>query len=57
MAQLHYITAHAGGRRRGRPLEVQHGNYYSQRQEDFFFEYVREQLIHRYGRAPSRRAG
>ena len=31
------------------PLEVKHGNFYSQRKEDFFFEYVRQQLIERYG--------
>ena len=31
------------------PLEVRYGDYYSQRREDFFFEYVREQLVDRYG--------
>ena len=38
------------------PLEVHHGNYYSERKEDFFFEYVRQQLIERYG-AKHRRTG
>jgi len=32
------------------PLETRRGYYYSERIEKFFFEYVREQLIHRYGR-------
>ena len=28
---------------------MKHGDYYTQRQEGFFFEYVREQLVKRYG--------
>ena len=31
------------------PLEVKRGYFYSQRKEDFFFEYVRQQLTERYG--------
>ena len=50
MAQLHYISERAGGRRRGRAAGGPRGNYYSQRSETFFFEYVREQLIDRYGK-------
>ena len=30
-------------------MEVKHGNYYTRRQESFFFEYVRKELVHRYG--------
>ncbi len=45
MAELHYITR---GRRRPpprhAPLEVKRGYFYSQRREDFFFEYVHELL-------------
>ncbi len=33
------------------------GNYYSQRREDFFFEYVREQLLQRYGRKTVEQGG
>ena len=49
MAQLHYITAAQAAAAEGAPLGVNYGNFYSQRREDFFFEYVREQLVHRYG--------
>jgi penicillin-binding protein 1A len=50
MAQLHYISGAQASAAKAAPLEVKHGNYYSQRSEPFFFEYVREQLIHRYGK-------
>jgi penicillin-binding protein 1A len=50
MAQLHYISGAQASAAKAAPLEVEHGNYYSQRSEPFFFEYVREQLIHRYGK-------
>jgi penicillin-binding protein 1A len=49
MAELHYITpARAAGAERA-PLGVHLGHYYSERREDFFFEYVRAQLVGRYG--------
>ncbi|MCW3068069.1 MAG: glycosyl transferase family 51, partial [Solirubrobacterales bacterium] len=49
MAELHYITAEQAATAEHARLEVKRGTYYSQRREDFFFEYVREQLVHRYG--------
>jgi penicillin-binding protein 1A len=49
MAQLGYISAARAAHAEAAPLQVHHGTYYSQRREDFFFEYVREQLVHRYG--------
>jgi penicillin-binding protein 1A len=49
MAELHYITHSQAAAAQAAPLEVKHGDYYSRRQEDFFFEYVREQLIKHYG--------
>ena len=49
MAQLHYIDAAQASEAERAPLEIKRGNFYSQRREDFFFEYVREQLVHRYG--------
>jgi penicillin-binding protein 1A len=49
MAQLHYIGSAAARDAERAPLEVKLGNYYSLRRENFFFEYVREELIHRYG--------
>jgi penicillin-binding protein 1A len=49
MAELHYITPAQAAATERAPLEVHHGSYYSERKEDFFFEYVRDQLIQRYG--------
>jgi penicillin-binding protein 1A len=49
MAELHYITASQAHAAETSPLDVKRGSYYSQRREEFFFEYVREQLVHRYG--------
>jgi penicillin-binding protein 1A len=49
MAELHYISSAQAAAAEKAPLEVRRGSYYSQRREDFFFEYVREQLVHRYG--------
>jgi penicillin-binding protein 1A len=49
MAELHYITTAQASAAERAPLEVHLGNFYSQRSEPFFFEYVREQLEHRYG--------
>jgi penicillin-binding protein 1A len=49
MAQLHYITAAEAAAAEASPLGVTHGTYYSQRRENFFFEYVRQKLIDRYG--------
>ncbi len=49
MAQLHYITSDQAAAARAAPLEVKRGYFYSQRSESFFFEYVRQKLIDRYG--------
>jgi penicillin-binding protein 1A len=49
MAQLHYITAAQAAATEHAPLELHRGSYYSERKEDFFFEYVRQRLIERYG--------
>jgi penicillin-binding protein 1A len=49
MAELHYISAAQARATERAPLEVHLGTFYSQRSEPFFFEYVHEQLIHRYG--------
>jgi penicillin-binding protein 1A len=57
MAELHYISAAQASAAKHAPLEVRHGNYYSQRSEPFFFEYVRKQLIHRYGKKTVEQGG
>lgn len=49
MAQLHYITEAQAQAAQAAPLEVKHGDYYTKRQENFFFEYVRQELLRRYG--------
>ena len=49
MAELHYISNAQAAAAKASPLGVKRGYYYAQRKENFFFEYVREQLVHRYG--------
>jgi len=49
MAQLHYISGSRAATAEGAPLELKRGYYYSQRRENYFFEYVRRELINRYG--------
>ena len=57
MAELRYISGAQAAAAKAAPLEVKHGNYYSQRSEPFFFEYVREQLVHRYGKKTVEQGG
>src|SRR3712207_4186722 len=40
-----------------RPLGVQRGAFYTKRRESFFFDYVRDQLIKRYGLETVRKGG
>jgi penicillin-binding protein 1A len=49
MAELRYISPAQAATARAAPLEVRHGDYYTRRQENFFFEFVRRQLVERYG--------
>ncbi|HUB74579.1 MAG TPA: transglycosylase domain-containing protein [Solirubrobacteraceae bacterium] len=49
MAELHYISRGQAAAAKAAPLEVHHGDFYSRRSEPFFFEYVRQQLVERYG--------
>jgi penicillin-binding protein 1A len=49
MAELHYISPARAAAAQGAALGVRHGDYYTRRQESFFFEYVRKQLVKRYG--------
>jgi penicillin-binding protein 1A len=49
MAELHYISHEQALAAQHAPLGVHHGDYYTRRQESFFFEYVRKQLVRRYG--------
>jgi penicillin-binding protein 1A len=49
MAELHDISRSQAAAAQAAPLGVRHGDYYTRRQESFFFEYVRKQLLRRYG--------
>jgi penicillin-binding protein 1A len=57
MAQLHYISDSQAASAEASPLGLRRGDYYSQRKENFFFEYVRQQLIDRYGASTVARGG
>jgi penicillin-binding protein 1A len=50
MAELHYVSAARAAAAERAPLELRRGYFYSERREGFFFEYVRQQLIDRYGK-------
>jgi penicillin-binding protein 1A len=49
MAELHYVTHAEAASAEAAPLEVKRGYFYSERKEDFFFEYVHQLLVKRYG--------
>ncbi|MEA2152396.1 MAG: penicillin-binding protein [Solirubrobacteraceae bacterium] len=57
MAEQHNVSPSAAAASEARPLEVKRGYFYSQRKEDFFFEYVRQQLVKRYGAATVAQGG
>jgi penicillin-binding protein 1A len=49
MAELHYISRAQARAAARLPLGLEHGYFYANRLEGFFFEYVRQELIERYG--------
>jgi penicillin-binding protein 1A len=49
MAQLGYVSSQEAASAEAAPLEVKRGYFYSERKESFFFEYVHQQLVERYG--------
>ncbi|HLB21632.1 MAG TPA: penicillin-binding transpeptidase domain-containing protein, partial [Solirubrobacteraceae bacterium] len=57
MAQLHYVSSAQAAAAESTPLEVKRGYFYSERKEDFFFEYVRKKLTERYGAATVAQGG
>jgi penicillin-binding protein 1A len=50
MVQAHYLTQAEADAAAAAPLGVHHSDYYTQRREQFFFDYVKSELIKRYGR-------
>jgi penicillin-binding protein 1A len=57
MAELHYVSPAQASAAKASPLQVKLGDYYSQRRESFFFQYVRQQLIDRYGKRSVEQGG
>src|SRR5881398_2343111 len=57
MARSHYITADTAQQAIDSPLDVQDSRYYSTRRESYFFDYVKDQLIHKYGLQEVRKGG
>jgi penicillin-binding protein 1A len=50
MVTARYITQAQADAANAAPLGVKHGDYYGQRREQFFFDYVKQALIQHYGR-------
>jgi penicillin-binding protein 1A len=50
MVQARYISQTEADEANAAPLGVKHGDYYGQRREQFFFDYVKQALIRHYGR-------
>jgi penicillin-binding protein 1A len=57
MAELHYVSRAQAAVAERASLELRRGYFYSRRSEPFFFEYVRQQLIERYGEKAVERGG
>jgi penicillin-binding protein 1A len=57
MAELHYVSAARASAAEAAPLQVKRGYFYSERKEDFFFEYVHQKLVERYGKATVAQGG
>ncbi|MGI8558851.1 MAG: transglycosylase domain-containing protein [Solirubrobacteraceae bacterium] len=57
MAQLNYITPAQQQSAIAAPLGVRHGQFYTAHRESFFFDYVKKQLISRFGAAAVEQGG
>src|SRR3954464_5143141 len=57
MARQHVITAETPQKAMQEPLGTTRGRYYTERRESYFFDYVRDQLVKRYGIDTVRRGG
>jgi penicillin-binding protein 1A len=57
MAELHYVSAAQAAAAERAPLELRRGYFYSEKREGFFFEYVRQQLVERYGQQTVEQGG
>src|SRR3954467_385195 len=57
MARAHQITPETAQEAMQEPLGTTRGRYYTERRESYFFDYVRDQLVKRYGIDTVRRGG
>jgi penicillin-binding protein 1A len=57
MAELRMVTPAEAAAAKDRPLGVERSRFYTQRRESFFFDYVRQVLIDKYGIEDVRRGG
>jgi penicillin-binding protein 1A len=57
MAQQGYIQPDTAAAAERAPLGVRHNRYYTERREGYFFDYVLQQLVSRYGFETVRRGG
>jgi penicillin-binding protein 1A len=57
MFQNHYITLHQEQKAQKKPLGLNPGNRYMKRHEPYFFDYVQDELIQRYGANVFRQGG
>jgi penicillin-binding protein 1A len=57
MAKLRYISEQRAAEAAAVPLGVKHGNLYTRIREPFFFDYVKQQLIDRFGVNTVRKGG
>lgn len=57
MIELEYITQEQGEAALAKPVKLKHGSRYTRIREPFFFDFVKQQLIDRYGVNVVRRGG
>jgi penicillin-binding protein 1A len=57
MAQLHYISYATADAAEAAPLGVKHSDFYQTRKDNYFFNYVNEQLVKKYGEATVEEGG
>jgi penicillin-binding protein 1A len=57
MAAQHYITFAEAQEAKGKPLELQRGLKYESRSQQYFFDFVQQELIDKYGLETAREGG
>ena len=57
MASMRYITTQQAESAKSKPLDLQKSTYYSSRREGYVFDYVRKQLVAKYGQDTVQKGG